>query len=156
MLRTEGSARKRWGQLNSKRVKLGGFRRTTLGWESPSATGPIGIVAVRVTDPSPPVRHSGVLVKALQALVHALQAKDPYTAGHSLRVSAYSNAIAQEMGLENELIAKIQLGGDLHDVGKIGVTERLLHNKCRFADSDCRRWLQHTRRRAALPARPKG
>lgn len=144
MLRTEGSARKRWGQLNSKRVKWGGFRRTTLGWESPSATAPIGIVAVRVTDPSPPVRHNDVLVKAFQALVHALQAKDPYTAGHSLRVSAYSKAIAQEMGLESELIGKIQLGGELHDVGKIGVPERLLHKKGRLSESEYRQVMQHT------------
>ncbi len=144
MLTTEGSARKRWGQLSSERVKLRGFRRTTFGWGSPSAIGPIGRVAVRITDPSPPVRHNGVLVKAFQALVHALQAKDPYTAGHSLRVSAYSKAIAQEMGLENDLIAKIQLGGELHDVGKIGVPERLLHKKGRLSESEYRQVMQHT------------
>ena len=144
MLTTEGSVRKRWGQLNSERVKLGRFRRTTLGWGSPSATRPIRRVAPRLTDPSPPGRHNDVLVKAFRALVHALQAKDPYTAGHSQRVSAYSKAIAQEMGLESELIAKIQLGGELHDVGKIGVPERLLHKKGPLSESEYRQVMQHT------------
>jgi putative nucleotidyltransferase with HDIG domain len=63
---------------------------------------------------------------AVQALAAALDARDPYTAGHSERVSAVSVLIAQHMGLPEAEVDVIRLGALLHDVGKIGVPDEIL------------------------------
>jgi len=63
---------------------------------------------------------------AVRALAAALDARDPYTAGHSERVSALSVAIGQELALEPEAIETLRLGALLHDVGKIGVPDDVL------------------------------
>jgi putative nucleotidyltransferase with HDIG domain len=64
-------------------------------------------------------------VGTLQALVAAVDARDTYTAHHSLNVSDYSCAIARQMGLRDELGA-LERAGLLHDIGKIGVSEYAL------------------------------
>ncbi len=59
------------------------------------------------------------------SLVHALELKDPYTRGHSERVSKYSLMIAERLGLAE--LSAIRYGSWLHDCGKIGVSENILH-----------------------------
>ena len=63
---------------------------------------------------------------AIQALAAALDARDPYTAGHSERVSTLSVLIARQMGLPEPQVDVIRLGALLHDVGKIGVPDEIL------------------------------
>ena len=63
---------------------------------------------------------------AVRALAAALDARDPYTAGHSERVSRYSVAIGEEMKLDVESIETLRLGALLHDIGKIGVPDEVL------------------------------
>jgi diguanylate cyclase (GGDEF)-like protein len=60
------------------------------------------------------------------ALAAAVDAKDPYTEGHSQRVSRYATILAKAMGLPASEIARIELAGRLHDVGKIGVPDAIL------------------------------
>ncbi len=67
-----------------------------------------------------------LFLASIQSLADALELKDPYTRGHSVRVSQYGVAIANTLGLGSTLIAQIELGGHLHDVGKIGVREEVL------------------------------
>jgi len=67
-----------------------------------------------------------LFLASIQSLADALELKDPYTRGHSVRVSQYGVAIARAMNLSTTLIAQIELGGHLHDVGKIGVREEVL------------------------------
>ncbi len=55
----------------------------------------------------------------LRVLVKTIEARDPYTSGHSLRVSERSRRIAEEMGLPRKLIGLIETGALLHDIGKI-------------------------------------
>ncbi len=59
-------------------------------------------------------------------LVAAIEVKDTYTQGHSLRVSQYSVEIAKQLGLSNEQIEEIKIAGILHDIGKIGVSDAIL------------------------------
>src|SRR3954469_994345 len=68
-----------------------------------------------------------LFVAGVQSLSAALEAKDPYTRGHSERVAAYSVCLAREFGLSAELIRQIELGGRVHDIGKIGVREEVLN-----------------------------
>jgi response regulator RpfG family c-di-GMP phosphodiesterase len=68
-----------------------------------------------------------LFVAGVQSLSAALEAKDPYTRGHSVRVASYSVLVAREFGLSPELIRQIELGGNVHDIGKIGVREEVLN-----------------------------
>ncbi|MFH1396997.1 MAG: HD domain-containing phosphohydrolase [Candidatus Omnitrophota bacterium] len=62
----------------------------------------------------------------VKALTSAIEAKDPYTQGHSVLVSRYAEAIAQGMGLSSTIVESIKIAGLLHDLGKIGVPEEIL------------------------------
>jgi putative nucleotidyltransferase with HDIG domain len=65
-------------------------------------------------------------VGAIKALAAALDARDAYTAGHSERVSALSVIIGRQMGLDQPQLDVLRLGALLHDIGKIGVADRVL------------------------------
>jgi HD-GYP domain-containing protein (c-di-GMP phosphodiesterase class II) len=67
-----------------------------------------------------------LFVGSIRALLAAIEAKEPYTRGHSERVAAYSRAIARHLGLEPELEEQIWVAGLVHDVGKIGIEDRIL------------------------------
>lgn len=67
-----------------------------------------------------------LMIQLLTSLMHAVDAKDPYTKDHSKCVSEYAAAIAAEMGLPIEEVNQIRLGGLLHDVGKIGIPDEIL------------------------------
>ena len=66
-------------------------------------------------------------LEAVQSLAIALEEKDRYTHGHSLRVSELSEAIGREMGFDQEGLRILRLGGLLHDIGKIGIPESILN-----------------------------
>jgi HD-GYP domain-containing protein (c-di-GMP phosphodiesterase class II) len=67
-----------------------------------------------------------LFLDVIKALAAAIDAKDPYTQGHSHRVSEYSVLIAQELGLSQGQINDIRIGSLLHDVGKIGIPDVIL------------------------------
>lgn len=67
-----------------------------------------------------------LFLEGVQTLVHALDAKDPYTRGHSIRVSHYAQRIATRLGLAGPTLEDVRLGAELHDIGKIGTPESIL------------------------------
>jgi putative nucleotidyltransferase with HDIG domain len=72
-------------------------------------------------------RNKQSLINGVQMLVQALEAKDAYTSGHSTRVSRYAVKTAVQLGYTGERLEQIRLGGELHDIGKIGTREDLLN-----------------------------
>ncbi len=68
----------------------------------------------------------------IQALSQAIDAKDGFTRGHADRVSRIAGAIARELGLAEKQIDEIELAGLLHDIGKIGVEDRVLMKPTRL------------------------
>lgn len=62
----------------------------------------------------------------VETMAQALDARDPYTAGHSLRVAEYSYALARAMGLGDEDAETVRLAAQLHDIGKIGIPDAVL------------------------------
>lgn len=84
-----------------------------------------------------------LFLEGVHALVFALEAKDAYTRGHSMRVANYSVTIARTLGLDADLIDTIALGAELHDVGKIGVSESVLHKAGRLTDAEYRHVMEH-------------
>jgi putative nucleotidyltransferase with HDIG domain len=69
----------------------------------------------------------------ISALANAVEAKDPYTLGHSERVTQYSITIAEQMNLPDEDIRTMQYAAILHDVGKIGVSGNILNKVGRLS-----------------------
>ena len=67
-----------------------------------------------------------LLMGVLHSLTETIDAKDPYTCGHSLRVAAISRRLAEECGFDSQRVHQIYLSGLLHDIGKIGVPEAIL------------------------------
>jgi putative nucleotidyltransferase with HDIG domain len=63
---------------------------------------------------------------SIQMLAGAVDEKDPYTRGHSDRVTRYSMMIAKEMGVSDEFIETVRVSAQLHDVGKIGIEDGIL------------------------------
>jgi putative nucleotidyltransferase with HDIG domain len=70
-----------------------------------------------------------LFIGSLRAFVAAVDAKDPYTRGHSERVASYSRTIGRYLQLPEEVQHKIWIGALLHDVGKIGVEDRILRKE---------------------------
>lgn len=64
--------------------------------------------------------------RTVQALVAAVEAKDPYTRWHSTNVAKYAVAIARDLGLTPAQLEEIHIAAILHDVGKIGISERII------------------------------
>jgi len=64
--------------------------------------------------------------EAVKAIVSALEAKDPYTYGHSLRVSEYALLMGEAIKLGKEDLITLELGALLHDIGKIGTPDHIL------------------------------
>jgi HD-GYP domain-containing protein (c-di-GMP phosphodiesterase class II) len=67
-----------------------------------------------------------LFMDSIRAIANALDAKDPYTRGHSERVSAYSMIIGRSYGLGEREMRIIEISSLLHDVGKIGIEDRIL------------------------------
>jgi HD-GYP domain-containing protein (c-di-GMP phosphodiesterase class II) len=71
-------------------------------------------------------QNRALFLSSIQMLAGAVDEKDPYTRGHSDRVTRYSVILAKEMGLIQEEIEKVRIAAQLHDVGKIGIEDRIL------------------------------
>ena len=72
----------------------------------------------------------------IQSLRYAVEAKDPYTRGHSDRVSEYAVLIGRKMGLPEDEIKTLQIGGLFHDIGKIGVPDSILQKEAKLTDDE--------------------
>jgi len=81
----------------------------------------------------------------MRALVNAQEAKDPFLRGHSQRVAAMSAAIASAMGLPDDAVEDLRLSGQLHDIGKIGIPEALLHKAGPLTEDEYMRVMEHVR-----------
>ncbi len=71
-------------------------------------------------------------VQFIESLASALDARDPYTAGHSRRVSEFACAAAQALGLSPAQMHEIRIGALLHDIGKIGIADAILQKPGRL------------------------
>jgi len=70
-----------------------------------------------------------ISIATLEALVNALEAKDPYLRGHSARVADLSATLASELGMPDEQVDQVRVAGRLHDIGKIGTRETVMNKQ---------------------------
>ena len=81
---------------------------------------------------------------SIRMLAAAIDEKDPYTRGHSGRVAKYSMIIAEQLGLDAEDLDRLRISALLHDVGKIGVDDRVLKKPGKLTDEEFELMKQHT------------
>ncbi|MFA6320471.1 MAG: HD domain-containing phosphohydrolase [Candidatus Omnitrophota bacterium] len=74
--------------------------------------------------------------RAVQSLIRVLEARDPYTRGHSDRVAEYTVKIARKMGIAEGKIELLREAALLHDIGKLGIQEMILSKKSVLTDED--------------------
>jgi HD-GYP domain-containing protein (c-di-GMP phosphodiesterase class II) len=79
----------------------------------------------------------------VKSLAAAIDGKDPYTRGHSERVARFSVAIAQGMDLPDDEIEKLRISALLHDVGKIGIDDKILKKPAALTDEEFQIMKQH-------------
>ena len=91
-----------------------------------------------------------LFINSIRALAEAIDAKDPYTRGHSERVATYSAAIAVEMGLPADDVERVRLSALLHDVGKIGVDDRIIRKPTALSEDEFEAMKTHPIKGAAI------
>ena len=87
-----------------------------------------------------------LILSALEALANAVDARDPYTAGHSQRVTQYALTIARQMKYSPDDQAawvRMERGGRLHDIGKIGTPDAILQKAGKLTDEEFAKMKEH-------------
>ncbi|MBV1775059.1 HD-GYP domain-containing protein [Burkholderiaceae bacterium DAT-1] len=83
-----------------------------------------------------PGAHVEDLLRSLYVMATVVEARDPYTGGHLWRVSRFSRQLAEAGGLPAADIARITLGGFLHDLGKVGIPDAVLNKPDKLTDEE--------------------
>lgn len=82
--------------------------------------------------------------QTIQTLAHAIDAKDPYTKGHSMRVSQYSVLLAEALGWDQVRINDLKYAALLHDIGMIGVPDSIINSPKKLTDAEFEIIRSHT------------
>ena len=82
-------------------------------------------------------------MESIEILRHTVEAKDPYTRGHSDRVSAYAVLLGKKLNLSDEDIEKLRIGGLFHDIGKIGTPDSILLKESKLTDEEYTKIKKH-------------
>ena len=80
---------------------------------------------------------------SIRMLANAIDEKDPYTRGHSERVAYYSACAAKHLGMTAEEVERVHLSGIIHDVGKIGIEDKILRKAAALTDEEYEIMKQH-------------
>lgn len=88
-------------------------------------------------------QHEELLVGFVRSLVSSLDAKDPYTRGHSERVALIARRLGQQLSLPDEDLKQIYLSGLLHDIGKIGVDDQILRKATQLTPAEFEQIKKH-------------
>ena len=87
-----------------------------------------------------------LFIGTVKALAAAIDGKDPYTRGHSERVSRFSLAIGESLGLPDDEMEKLRISALLHDVGKIAIEDNILKKPAALTDEEFEIMKQHPQR----------
>ena len=79
----------------------------------------------------------------LSVLTGAIEARDPYTRGHSARVTALAEEVALRLGWSEARLASLRIGGPLHDIGKLAVSDEVLRKEGRLDDGELAQIREH-------------
>jgi putative nucleotidyltransferase with HDIG domain len=136
-----GTALSRVWALSVSNIAIGLVSQVPLGWLMAEVADKVGQwAAILFMVPLLLARYSfsrytetrDLFYGTVQALSQAIDAKDGFTRGHADRVSRIAGAIARELGIAEREIEQIELAGLLHDIGKIGIEDRILMKPSRL------------------------
>jgi len=82
------------------------------------------------------MEHAQALLKSLYVMAMMVEARDAYTGGHLWRVSQFARLVAERMQLPADEVARVELGGFLHDLGKVGIPDAVLNKRDRLSDEE--------------------
>jgi HD-GYP domain-containing protein (c-di-GMP phosphodiesterase class II) len=91
-------------------------------------------------------RNKELFMGSIRMLANAIDEKDPYTRGHSERVAFYSSLIAKHLGMTEEEVERVHLSGIIHDVGKIGIEDKILRKPAALTEEEYEMMKQHPRK----------
>ncbi len=91
-----------------------------------------------------------LMLDSIRALAAAIDAKNPYTRGHSERVSQYAVAIGRHLGLDSAELQRLEIAAILHDVGKIGIEDKILLKPSALNDQEFAQMRGHVLKGAAI------
>jgi putative nucleotidyltransferase with HDIG domain len=86
----------------------------------------------------------------IRTLLSTLEAKDTYTRGHTERVAMYSVTVAEELGIQGDGLETIRIGATLHDIGKLGVMDKVLNKPAALDREERQHIMSHPARGAAI------
>jgi len=133
--------------LTGLSVALGHFQQTF----GLIVAGFASVMAVEVYYPWKLIgQQRGVLLTSLQMMAQAVDLKDPYTSNHSQRVAEYAARIARAMGLPEEEVERIRIGGLMHDIGKIGISGRIIRKPGKLTTAEMDLMKQHASLSASI------
>jgi putative two-component system response regulator len=98
------------------------------------------------------ISENGNSLEFARVLAYTLEESDPYTSGHSARVCYYSDLIAKRLCLSGKEQVEIQIASYLHDIGKMGISNRFINNKGSLTPVDWAIMKQHTKKSIELLA----
>jgi response regulator RpfG family c-di-GMP phosphodiesterase len=88
-------------------------------------------------------RNKEMFLGQIQMAVRMLEARDIYTRGHSQRVSIYATKTAVQLGITGDLLEQVRLGGELHDIGKIGTRDEILNKPGALTEAEFKEVQRH-------------
>ena len=97
-------------------------------------------------------KNKELFVGSIRMLANAIDEKDPYTRGHSERVAYYSMVTARYLGMPPDEVERVHLSGILHDVGKIGIEDKILRKAAALTDDEYEIMKQHPTKGAHILA----
>jgi HD-GYP domain-containing protein (c-di-GMP phosphodiesterase class II) len=97
-------------------------------------------------------KNKELFMGSIRMLANAIDEKDPYTRGHSERVAYYSMVTARYLGMSPEDVEKVHLSGIIHDVGKIGIEDKILRKAAALTDDEYEIMKQHPTKGAHILA----
>jgi putative nucleotidyltransferase with HDIG domain len=89
-------------------------------------------------------RQRELFLQTISALASAIETRDPYTGGHTARVTAYSQLVGEELGLSVKELDQLRTGGPLHDIGKIGIDDAILRKPDKLTEEEFDIMKSHT------------
>jgi len=119
------------------------MKKTNNIFHIPSLTTAQALLALAAEGERLKVQNEQMVEMVLRTMLKALDCKDHYTFGHSMRVAYFSLVTGRELGLSDEELKELELSAIFHDIGKIGTPDQVLNKPSRLTEEEFQIMKQH-------------
>jgi putative nucleotidyltransferase with HDIG domain len=145
--------------LRTPRKRLGVLHLDRSYWQKPFTEEDLHLADALAASVSAGIESAQLLQKqrdlflnTITVMAQAVEMRDPYTGGHTMRVTHYSQLLAEHMKVSTEEMRLIQIGTPLHDIGKIGIDDSILRKTGKLTEDEFSIMKTHTVKGAAILA----